>query len=38
MVDKKITELDASTSVATTDVFPLADVGSSVTKKVTYSN
>ncbi len=38
MVDKKITELDASTSLGQTDVFPVVDIGSSITKKITIAN
>lgn len=38
MVDKKITELGASTSLAQADVFPVVDIGSNLTKKITIAN
>jgi len=38
MVDKKITELDAGVGVSGIDVFPFVDIGSGVTKKVTFDN
>ena len=38
MANKKITELDAATSLASTDVVPVVDVSEDVTKKITATN
>ncbi len=38
MPDKKITALTALTSPDDADVFPLADVSTNITKKITWSN
>jgi len=38
MANKKITELDAATSLASTDVVPVVDVSEDVTKKITTTN
>ena len=38
MANKKITELDAATSLASTDVVPVVDVSEDVTKKITATD
>ena len=38
MANKKITELDAATSLASTDVVPVVDVSADVTKKITTTD
>jgi len=38
MVDKKITELDTSIVLASVDIFPFVDIGSSTTKSITFGN